>query len=122
MSNAEILAEVFAVALAIVELPGTEFITNFTDNDAAKAAANRGSSSKEGMARPANWLDDATHDAGIIMRTVRVTTKENAIADALSRGDVEYALEMAAELGLIARRLEIQPTHALYELAVLVHA
>ena len=71
------------------------------------------------MAAPAVAIDDALLRADVTMRTVRVTTTENAVADALSRGALESATVAAALLGLTPRRIRIEPDAPVYDLAVL---
>ena len=119
MSHAELLAEAIAVDAVIAMVPNVSFITDLTDNEAARAAANRGTSTSPGMAAPAVAIDDALLRADVTMRTVRVTTTENAVADALSRGALESATAAAALLGLTPRRIRIEPDAPVYNLAVL---
>ena len=119
ITHGELLAEVITVHAVIEKLDDIDFLTDFTDNDAAKGAANRGSSSSEGMDVAAHWLDVQCQEAGISMRSERVTTKENSVSDLLSRGEEQPAIDAAHLLGLIPFRLRYPPDHPLWEMAVL---
>ena len=67
-----------------------------TYNEAARAAATKGTSSAPAMAPLAHALAAAAAAAGVALRTLRVSTDENTISDQLSRGGVETALRAAA--------------------------
>ena len=76
------------------------FLTDFTDNESARAAANKGDSSKQTMGVIAREMARDT-SRGMVVRTFRVTTKENAAADAMSRTGGERAgAELAQRLGV----------------------
>ena len=106
---AELAAEVAAVLLALERRGRTApFFTDFTDNESARAAATKGTSGTATMAPLAHALASATAAAGVALRTLRVTTKENAVADALSRDGSTDALERAAAAArLTPVRLEV---------------
>ena len=91
---AELAAELAAVLLAMERRGG--YFTNFTDNESARAAATKGTSGSSSMAPLAHALAEATTLSGIALRTLRVTTKENAISDGLSRDGSTAALQAAA--------------------------
>jgi hypothetical protein len=82
------------------------YITAFTDNESARAAANKLSSSSHAMSVIAEdmaaWLDRMGGVCKMITaRTMRVTTTENATADKASRSDGDDALQqLALELGV----------------------
>ena len=83
---AELTAELAAVLLAIERRgAAAPFFTDFTDNESARVAATKGTSGAASMAPMAHELASATAAAGVTLRTLRVTTKENAVSDALSR-------------------------------------
>ena len=83
---AELAAELAAVLLAIERRgAAAPFFTDFTDNESARVAATKGTSGAASMAPMAHELASATAAAGVTLRTLRVTTKENAVSDALSR-------------------------------------
>ena len=101
IAAAELFAELVAVD-AVVRYTGREFITNYTDNEVARATANRGSSAVAVLAPIVIALQSTVITAGRRLRTVRVTTKENSISDALSRGDPTPMLALAAAAAIPA--------------------
>lgn len=109
MSTAELFAELVAVRLFLPLLPDATFITDFTDNEAARAAATRGDSASAQMRPLALALAELMRDSGCLIRTLRVTTKENETSDTLSRGSAATALRVAQHLGLSPRRIRIPP-------------
>ena len=120
ITHGELVAEAFAIHAVIEQIPSTEYLTDFTDNDAAKGAANKGSSASEGMDVAAHWMDVACQSAEVVLRTERVTTLENKVADLLSRGLEQPALDAARLLGLRPERLRYPPGHPIWGLAVVV--
>ena len=119
ITHSELLAEAFAAEAVFEHMPHVTHLTDFTDNEAARGAANRGSSSaSEGMHVAAVWLDDAATAAGVTMRTVRVSTTENWVADQLSRGESAPAERAAVELGLTPCRIYFGADHPIWSLAV----
>ena len=88
--------------------------TDFTDNESARAAANkgRGAPSMQAMAELiARWSVTTP------LRTMRVTTKENKSADDLSRPDGETAAtELAARLGVALYVHELPLDHVLWDM------
>ena len=89
------------------------YCTGMQDNNAARGAATRGSSSAPQMAPLAEALDAEATAQSTALRTVRVGTKENAVADALSRGDDGLARQRARELR--ARAVRLQFVESRYE-------
>lgn len=77
------------------------WITDFSDNESARAAGNRGRSrtaSMDGMARMVRGLGD---DRSTSFRAARVTTKENKTADEMSReGGMAFAWRLAQRMGV----------------------
>jgi hypothetical protein len=71
-------------------------LTDFTDNEAARCAANSGHSKAPAMHVIATDMHEWASARGVMMRTARVTTKENAISDGLSRADGADALDALA--------------------------
>ena len=61
------------------------YITNFTDNESARAAANKGTSNSRAMNLIATATARLTTARRLSLRTMRVTTHENRTADDLSR-------------------------------------
>jgi len=93
---AELAAELAAVLLALERRLTAPYFTDFTDNESARVAATKGTSSSPTMGLLAHALAAATTRAGVVLRTVRVTTKENAVADGLSRDGSTVAMAAAA--------------------------
>jgi hypothetical protein len=98
------------------------FITAFTDNESARASANKLGSNSEPMnviARDmAAWLCRLEGVCkAVSIRTVRVTTKENASADDASRAGGEAALQhLALVLGVRLQMHHIDEDDSLWEL------
>ena len=107
ISPAEAWAELVLLSLAATHAPDARTVTNFTDNESTRAAARRGSSRSSAMDPLARAIAALGVQDGRITRTVRVTTKENALADALSRGDYDAVTVAAAHLRLHAVRLRV---------------
>ena len=112
ISPAEAWAEVVLLELARVHAPDATTVTDFTDNESTRAAANKGRSSSAAMNPLARALAELSAQPGRVVRTLRVTTKENLLADELSRGLHDAAKKAARELGLAHRQLEV-PQHLL---------
>ena len=76
------------------------WITDFTDNESARAGANRGSSRVGSMNGLAKFITSHTRVTPLTsMRTERISTKENATADAISReGGLKEAWELARRM------------------------
>ena len=80
---------------------GKLFITTFSDNESAKAAANRLSAVPVAMSAIADALGSSVRGAKAHMRAMRVTTHENATADADSReGSGGAAAALAERMGV----------------------
>jgi hypothetical protein len=97
----ELFAELVAVD-AVVRFTAKQYITDYTDNEVARATANRGSSAVPSLEPLVVALQSVVLSSGRHLRTVRVTTKENSISDALSRADTAPMLALAAEAGIPA--------------------
>ena len=106
ISPAEAWIEVVMLVLAQQHAPDAAAVTDFTDNEATRAAANNGRSGSEAMDPLARELAALASHPGRIVRTLRVTTGENKLADELSRG-IAAAQKVAAQLNLKHRRLKV---------------
>ena len=114
MSTAELFAARAWVQRLCETLPHDPHFTDFTDNEAARGAATKGTSKSLQMAPLAEALDRYMADVQVALRTRRVTTKENKMADELSRGECGALLRRARELGHPARRLRFAPDDELW--------
>ena len=78
------------------------WITDFTDNESARAGANRGDSKVASMKGLAKFIAGKTRMMPLTSaRTERVSTKENATADAISReGGLAEAWALARRMGV----------------------
>ena len=77
------------------------FVTDFTDNESARAAANRGRSNAPAMHIIAQAIARVSSGGDYSLRTMRVTTKENATSDAMSReGGIQAGRDLAAAMGV----------------------
>tara|TARA_B110001450_G_scaffold17306_1_gene15953 strand:+ start:273 stop:6269 length:5997 start_codon:yes stop_codon:yes gene_type:complete len=76
---------------------GTMYVSDFTDNDAALSVANKGTSQSPAMQLVADHMKGWPEENDAILRTARVTTKENFTSDAMSRPDGEHAAHKLAE-------------------------
>jgi hypothetical protein len=104
----ELFAELVAVD-AVVRLTDMLYITDYTDNEVARATANRGSTTLASLEPLVVALQSVVISAGRHLRTVRVSTKENSISDALSRADVAPMLALADEAGIPAVPFPVPP-------------
>lgn len=109
ISPAEAWAEVVLLDLAEAVAPEAAAVTDFTDNESTRAAAKNGTSGSEHMAPLARLLAEMASRTGRVVRTLRVTTKENKLADDLSRGDTAAALRAASELNIQCIRHGVPP-------------
>ena len=109
ISATELLATSMMVALARERRPRAPYITSFTDNEAARAAATKGGSGSAAMAPVAERLARETADGGFLLRALRVSTKENTVADGLSRFPPLDPTAVATSLGLSTLRLHVPP-------------
>ena len=82
------------------------FVTDFCDNEAAKAAANKGSSTSLSMVDMAARLAEEVTRAEMVIRTLRVSSKENSVSDGLSRGEGHHAVDLAEAAGVPVGRVE----------------
>ena len=103
--STELAAELAAVMIALESGASVQYITDFTDNEAARVAATRGTSTSVAMAPLAHELAAVMVESGCALRTLRVTTKENELADHLSRdGDTApLVAAIAAAKGRLRR-------------------
>jgi hypothetical protein len=101
IAAAELFAELVAVE-AVIRFTDLSYITDYTDNEVARAVANRGTSDAAALAPIVTALQSAVLGAGARLRTVRVTTKENSVSDALSRGDLTAVHTLADAAALPA--------------------
>ena len=90
------------------------YVTDFTDNEGARAAAQRGTATSPAMAPIAEELARLTAEAGIAVRTARVTTDENKLADGLSRDSRAQLEWAAADAGVEA--IELMVDESVWEL------
>ena len=105
---AELAAELAAVLLALERRLAAPYFTDFTDNESARVAAMKGTSGSPTMGPLAHALAAATAQAGVALRTFRVTTDENKISDDLSRdGSTRHLLKAAAAAQLRVVRVGV---------------
>ena len=112
ISPAEAWAELLMLFLASQVASEATAVTDFTDNESTRSAARKGRSSSDAMRPIAEGIAAFSGQTGRVVRTLRVTTLENKLADALSRGEEEAAAKAALALGIPAQRL-FAPTHLL---------
>lgn len=112
ISPAEAWAELLMLSLASQVAADATAVTDFTDNESTRAAARKGRSSSATMRPIAERIAALSSVSGRVVRTLRVTTLENKLADALSRGEEDAAVKAARELGIPAHRLSA-PRHLL---------
>ena len=105
ISPAEAWAELLMLELAAEVAAGARAVTDYTDNESTRAAARKGRSRSDAMRPIAERIAALSGVRGRVTRTLRVSTSENHLADALSRGDTAAAEAAARELGIPARRL-----------------
>ena len=101
IAAAELFAELVAVD-AVVRYTEASFITNYTDNEVARAVANKGTTDAPALTPIVTALQSIVISSGKRLRTVRVTTKENSVSDGLSRGDLTPLHALAAAAGIPA--------------------
>ena len=85
-----------------------EYVTDFTDNEAARAAAQRGTASSATMAPLAEELARMVAAEGLALRTARVTTHENKLTDGLSRASRAQLEWAAGDAGLVAMEVAVE--------------
>jgi len=90
---------------------GISHLLEFTDNEAAEFATDRGKSRSPGMHELVRRRNDEVVRLGIVAASTRVTSIDNDVADGLSRGgeQLQDALRIAREAGLPLLRLEVPP-------------
>ena len=118
ISPAELLIELQMLTLvrAGVQPPPHIYITDFTDNEAARSAANKGTSGSAHMAPIAAAIGRLADADGVSLRTFRITTKQNDTADRLSRELTHVAgAELAYALGVAHFPVEL-PDPTLWDL------
>ena len=98
INPAELLTEFILVSIAS-DLVDLDYVTVFTDNEAARAAATAGRSSSNLLNPIAEALDLLVSEISATLRSLRVTTHENEIADQLSRGNEIPLQQLAAAAG-----------------------
>lgn len=76
ISATELLDTSMMVALARERRPRAPYITSFTDNEAARAAATKGGSGSAAMAPVAERLARETADGGFLLRALRVSIRK----------------------------------------------
>ena len=105
IATTELAAELAAVLMILEGREGAEelYVTDFTDNEAARAAATRGTAAAASMGPLAAELARVVGEAGVALRTARVTTDENKITDGLSRGSRAALRRAARAAGLRLR-------------------
>ena len=114
IATTELAAELALVQLVVAQREaGGEgstvgYITDFTDNEAARAAAQRGAASSAAMAPLAEAMALLVAESGVALRTARVTTDENKLTDGLSRGSREQLEWAARDAGLRVVELGVE--------------
>ena len=104
IATTELAAELALVAAVAARRRSGEveaaYMTDFTDNEAARAAAQRGTASSATMAPLAEELARLVAAEGLALRTARVTTDENKLTDGLSRASRAQLMWASADAGL----------------------
>jgi len=97
----------YAVSVGV----GTSHLLEFTDNEAAEFATDRGKSRAPGMHELVRRRNDEFVHLGVGAASTRVTSIDNDVADRLSRGgeQLQDALRIAREAGLPLLRLQVPP-------------
>ena len=114
VSPAELWIEMVMLRLVMEEIVWPDdtfvlYVTDFTDNESARATANKGNSATVSMAVMGRRIANMTARPQIVLRTMRVTTKENMTSDGTSReGGEDAGRELAKRLGV---------QHILHEIA-----
>ena len=101
ISPAELWIELVMIRLIIDNTARDRsfFVTDFTDNESARAAANRGASKTMSMDDMASDIAICVSEPSTSLRTMRVTTSENHTSDRLSREqDAQAAADLAQTL------------------------
>ena len=118
IAAAELWAEL--VLLRLAHLRGVRgHITDFTDNEAARAAANLGGSRAPQLQPIAAAIAACASDPSFALRTLRVTTHENGIADDISRADLRSVTALATSLGLPLLRASAAEIPGIWDLVIL---
>jgi len=86
-------------------------LLEFTDNEAAEFATDRGKLRAPGMHELVRRRNDEFVRLGVVAASTRVTSIDNDVADGLSRGgeQLQDALRIAKEAGLPLLRLQVPP-------------
>ena len=97
------------------------YLTIFTDNESARAAANRGRSHAATMNVIAQEVAGVASRDDMTMRTLRISTKENKTADDMSReGGIEAGRALAKAMGVKFIEHEIAHDDPIWRLIVVV--
>jgi hypothetical protein len=113
IATTELAAELALVQMvaAVRRAEGQEtaavYVTDFTDNEGARAAAQRGTATSPAMAPIAEEMARLAAAEGIALRTARVTTDENKLADGLSRNSRAQLEWAVADAGVEAVELAV---------------
>ena len=103
----ELLATSAALA-TFVGATAARYAVEFTDNTVAEGAARRTAPASPQLQRLVERRVAFLRERGAFTEMARVGTHENLWADLISReGGLAVFLEQVAELGLVARRLEV---------------
>ena len=85
----ELFAELHMLRLAAKRFPNAGRVTDFNDNDTARGAAEKGSSRSDWLNQMAQSINTLAANQSWALRTLRVASLENQLADWLSRDGVE---------------------------------
>jgi hypothetical protein len=113
IATTELAAELALVQMVVeqrrAEGRGGEalYVTDFTDNEGARAAAQRGTATSPTMAPIAEEMARLAAAEGVALRTARVTTDENKLADGLSRDSRAQLAWAVADAGVEAVELRV---------------
>ena len=112
--NVTELATEHMASLTFADLhPSATHISSFVDNTSAEFVSERGRPGKDslGMHHINKQRQKDLTDRSLHQKTSRVTSKENQIADYLSRGRIKAALRFAREAKLVTIRVPIPPQY-----------
>jgi hypothetical protein len=109
----ELATEVIAM-LTLADLHSSvTHVLSMVDNTSAEFVSERGRPGKDSLGMHHINKERQQHitSRGLHQKTSRVTSKDNDIADLLSRGRIKAALRIAREAGLVTIRVPIPPEY-----------